>query len=209
MSQFQYEYNSWEPLKDGECCVSVCHCTSLAGFQLESYANLPCYPEEISNTVEAIWATQSILGRTGTINAFTGTSDISVNFSFDLHGEMPIPEGGNYRNVNAVVAYIKSGCYPSYGSGTLNPPYVIWKFGDTILSGRMKSVSDVWKKPIINRLYSMCSLSISMESATIGIAGSSSVLSQISSQSPGMPNAGSTFTPPSWTVKKDEEEETT
>ena len=79
-----YEYNSWQPLEEGECCVAVSHSVGLSGITFSDYANLPCYPEEISNTVEGIWATQSILGRTGTINAFTGTSDISVNFSF--HG---------------------------------------------------------------------------------------------------------------------------
>lgn len=196
-----YEYNSWQPLEEGECCVAVSHSTGLNGISFPDYANLPCYPEEISNTVEGIWATQSILGRTGTINAFTGTSDISVNFSFDLHREMPIQVNTDpnekrktpYDNVDKVIRYIKSGCYPKYGAGSLTPPYVVWKFGQTIISGRLKSVSDVWKKPIVNKLYQVCTLSISMESATVGIASANGVLNQ---ESPGMLNASSTFTPP-------------
>lgn len=195
MAGYEYNYNSWEPLKEGECCVAVSHSTGLNGISFPDHANLPCYPEEISSTVEGIWATQSILGRTGTINAFTGTSDISINFSFDLHREMPVQyyKDSPYTNVDAIIAYIKSGCYPKYGAGSLTPPYVIWKFGQTIISGRLKSVSDVWKKPIINQLYQVCTLSISMESATVGIASANGVLG---SETPSMPNASSTFTPP-------------
>ena len=137
---------SWQPFEDGECCVCVVHTHSALSPDFSKYVNLPCYPEEISNTVEALWATQTILGRTGTINAFTGTSDISTNFSFDLHKEMIIPasnkEGRNndVENINELIAYIKSGCYPSYGSSILSPTYVLWKFGQTIITGRLKSV---------------------------------------------------------------------
>lgn len=199
MADYRHSYGSWQPLEEGECCVAVSHSTGLNGISFPDYANLPCYPEEIANTVEGIWATQSILGRTGTINAFTGTSDISISFSFDLHREMPV-QYANYKdcpytNVDAVIAYIKSGCYPKYGAGSLTPPYVVWKFGQTIISGRLKSVSDVWKKPIINQLYVLCTLSITMESATVGIANANGVLNL---ESPGMPNAGSTFTPPNF-----------
>ena len=164
---------AYSPLEDGECSVTVYY----ANFEADAEViNLPCYPEEVSNSVEASWSEQTIIGRTGTINVFTGTSDITTSFSFDLHREMyPAHESlrGNY--VDRIVRIIKAGCYPRYTAGSLQPPYVIWKFGDMTISGRLKSVSDTWKKPIIAGSYTVCTLSITMAGAAKGIVGAEDI----------------------------------
>ena len=87
-------HNSFAQFEDGECCVAIYHGPFDASFQT-AYINLPCYPEEVQNSVEATWNSQTIIGRTGTINTYVGTSDIITNFSFDLHREMPVNNSNN------------------------------------------------------------------------------------------------------------------
>ena len=130
--------------------------------------DLPCYAEEVSNSVSSSWSEQSIIGRTGALEAYTGTTDVDSSFSFDLHRDMQLP--GSYSDIygdkiDELVSMIKSACYPKYGNNLLQPPRVTWKFGDMYISGRLKSVTDVWKGPIIHRAYAICTLSIQMTSA--------------------------------------------
>lgn len=153
-----------------ECGVAIRYGQGSSA-SLEARA-IPCYPEEVASAVSASWNQQSIVGRTGTIKAFTGTSDVTSNFSFDLHRDMNI----NNRNmqtsadefgaeVDDLVRFLKSGCYPMYGTGSLYPPRTLFRFGDLYISGVLKEVSTTWKKPIIDKAYAVCSISISMESA--------------------------------------------
>ena len=64
-----------------------------------------------------------------------------------------------------------------------------------IISGRLKSVSDTWKKPIINGSYMICSLSVTMESATRGIVDAKNVLGG-SNDPVTLKNPESMFVPP-------------
>lgn len=131
--------------------------------------NLPCYPEEVNSSVQSSWSEMSIIGRVGSLEAYTGTSDVSSSFSFDLHREMTMYNGGTVNagdnQIDALIRFIKSGCYPMYGTNVLLPPRVLWKFGDMYISGILKSVSESWKLPIIDGAYSICTLSIEMTSA--------------------------------------------
>lgn len=152
-----------------ECAVVILHGNNRA------ISEIPAYPEEISSSVQASWNEQTIIGRTGTIKAYTGTSDVSSSFSFDLHREMfienvyPATSGSDpyaFENkVDALVRILKTGCYPAYGANRLDPPRTLFKFGDLYVSGIMTDFQIVWKKPIIEKSYSLCTVQISMKSA--------------------------------------------
>ena len=46
---------------------------------------LPLYPDQVTESISAEWATQKVLGRSAPLSAYAGTSLKSVNFSLDLH----------------------------------------------------------------------------------------------------------------------------
>lgn len=131
--------------------------------------SLPCYPDEVTSSVNATWNETTVIGRVGSINVYTSTSDVQTSFSFDLHRETPVI--GNTNNsgndIDYIVRLIKAGCYPSYenSGSTLKPPITTFKFGDMYISGRLTQVQETWKKPIVNGAYTLCTLSVSMTSA--------------------------------------------
>lgn len=137
---------------------------------------LPCYPAEVSEQVSASWSQQTIIGRTGSLYAFTGTSDVSCNFSFDLHREMEdameLPD-----SIDKIIRALKSACYPRYETNALYPPRAIFQFGDFVISGRMESVNTVWKTPIIDKKYAVCSVSVTMYSASTKIVSQKDIIS--------------------------------
>lgn len=164
----------------GECEVCV-------KWGLEhKYMALPCYAEEISESLSSLWQSQQIVGRTDPIYAYTGNGSMTSSFSFDLHREMTDPSGNSYEvpgdYIDSLVALIKSGCYPRYSAGSttddngntqnisgLTPPRVMWKFGDMCISGIMMSVEVAWKLPIIKKQYSICNIRVQMTSVHTSI----------------------------------------
>lgn len=58
------------------------------GGKKEYLLELPMYPENVTEGLEARWSSQSILGRSADISAFAGTSLKSTNFSLTLHRDM-------------------------------------------------------------------------------------------------------------------------
>lgn len=159
-------YNPFEP---GECGVLV-EFGSIATFGDKHnegvyWSDLPCYPEEVANNVEATWQETTIPGRTGSINVYNSTSDVRTTFSFDMHREMNISSTqapSTENQIDYALKVMKSGVYPRYATSGLHAPFTIFKFGNMIISGRLLSVGDTWKKPIINGNYMVCSVSISM-----------------------------------------------
>ena len=160
---------NYNPFESGECGVLV-EFGSIASFSDKGNTNvywsdLPCYPEEVANNVEATWQETTIPGRTGSLNVYNSTSDVRTNFSFDMHREMSISstQASNTENqIDYALKVMKSGVYPRYATSGLHAPFTIFKFGNMIISGRLLSVGDTWKKPIINGNYMVCSVSISM-----------------------------------------------
>lgn len=51
----------------------------------EYLIELPLYPEEVTESINANWEEQSILGRSSSLAAYAGTSLKSVSFNMDLH----------------------------------------------------------------------------------------------------------------------------
>lgn len=51
----------------------------------EYLIELPMYPNEVTESINAQWEEQSIIGRSSSISTYAGTSLKSVNFTLDLH----------------------------------------------------------------------------------------------------------------------------
>lgn len=58
------------------------------GGRSEYLIEMPLYPDEVTESINASWEEQSILGRSSAIAAFAGTSLKSVSFSLDLHRDL-------------------------------------------------------------------------------------------------------------------------
>lgn len=157
---------------------------------------LPCYPEEVSEQVSPNWSPQNPIGRVGSVFAYTGTSDVSYSFSFDLHAELcnytgvsnvlkgTIESGRDHLtdidvgDMNIIIKKLKSACYPEVGSGGgLTPPKVQFKFGELYMTGRLDSVNINWKLPIIDKQYAVCTVSVSLTSAHSKILSKSDIQS--------------------------------
>lgn len=126
--------------------------------------NLPCYPEEISDTVSTSWNDNEILGSTAPASAYASTGDRNVSFSFDLHREMT----NNMDEIDNILRVLRSAAYPYYQSSGVLPPIVTFKFGEFKVRGKLQDVGYSWKLPI-NKYgqYSVCSVSISIKSSAI------------------------------------------
>lgn len=163
---------------------------------------LPCYPEEVSEQVSPNWSPQNPIGRVGSVFAYTGTSDVSYSFSFDLHAELcnytkvsntigdlvslvrqnsdhlTNKHGKEEKDLDFIIKKIKSACYPEIGAGGgLAPPKVQFKFGYLYMTGRLDSVNITWKLPIINKQYAVCTVSVSLTSAHSKILSKSDIQS--------------------------------
>lgn len=172
-----YKYDKFE------CAVVVRHGSGNSG-ESRSIKTIPCYPEEVQSSVAASWNEQTVVGRVGSLRSYTGTSDVTSNFSFDLHRDMNISDMNNStysdqfgKDVDELTRVLKSGCYPQYGENLLHPPRTLFRFGDMYISGVLTDFSITWKKPIINKAYALCTVSITMKSADKRIISYEDVIS--------------------------------
>lgn len=124
----------------------------------EYRAELPCYPEEISDGIEAQWSDVNIVGRSSPISAYTGTSYRHLSFNFDMHREMMSNDG-----VNNAIRLLRASVFPQYLESGLKPTISIIRLGEFKVRGIVRSVNMTWKKPIIDRKYQVCSVSISID----------------------------------------------
>jgi hypothetical protein len=143
-----------------------------------SYYNLPCYPDEVSDSTSSNWTDQSILGRSSPIEAFTGTSARGVSFSFDLHRDMDGPDYSS-NNIEKILEVLRSSVYPEYTSPGFVPIIVLFVFGEFKVRGAVKSVDFTWKKPIIDGYYSVCSVSVKVDEMPTSVRGSSELGSSL------------------------------
>lgn len=123
---------------------------------------LPIYPDEISDSLSASWSTQQIVGRSSPIAAYIGTDFRKVSFSMELHRELLAEKGNPTGKMESLIRVIEKSVYPEYLSQGLTPPITTFRFGDFYARGYVESVSNTWKKPIINDMYMIASMSISM-----------------------------------------------
>lgn len=143
--------------------------------------NLPCYPDEISDSTNVNWAETGIIGRSTPIYSYNSTSARNISFSFDLHREMPKNIGKNedMYNIENILEVLRKCAYPNYENSGLKPPIVFFRFGKFATKGIVTSVSFTWKKPIVDRQYQLCSVSISMYETPNSIFSANSLVSSM------------------------------
>ena len=146
-------YNTNFMEKDGNRCYAILY------YQDSIYETiiLPCYPDSITDNVSADWQSQTILGRTASIAAYTGTQSQTLSFNLKLHREM-----GN--NIEKVLQFLRKTVYPKYKQLGLLPPITKFVFGQTAMKGYVQSVGFSWSGPIIDGLYQVCDVSINFTS---------------------------------------------
>lgn len=187
--------------EEGECSFRLYNEKSSNPANDKPFADidLPCYAQEVSESVTANWGTQNILGRTGSLFAYTGTSDTSFSFSMDLHMEYYWQVKGLSMNAtddnaippaeaefNKCMTMLKASAYPTYGNyqdkdtnaivALAKPTRVRFKFGTMIVDGKVDSVNIVWKMPIINKKYAVATATVNMSSASSTILSTSNII---------------------------------
>jgi len=70
---------------------------------------LPLYPEQVTESISAEWATQKVLGRSAPLSAYAGTSLKSVNFSLDLHRDLLTGSFGLNESEAKALGFIGNG----------------------------------------------------------------------------------------------------
>lgn len=146
--------------------------------------NLPCYPDEIGDSTSVNWAETGIVGRSTPIYSYTSTSARAISFSFDLHREMPKDLSkrtgtGDLYNIENIIKVLRKCAYPNYENSGLKPPIVMFRFGKFKTKGIVTNVSFTWKKPIVNKQYQLCSVSISMYETPNSIYGANNLYSSM------------------------------
>lgn len=145
--------------------------------------DLPCYPDEINDATSVNWSETGIIGRSTPIYSYNNTSPRSVAFSFDLHREMPISTGETNRNnlydIEGILRTIRKCAYPNYTNSGVNPPVVVFRFGEFKTKGIVTNVGFTWKKPIKNRKYQLCTVSISLFETPNMVYSASELLSSM------------------------------
>lgn len=154
---------------------------------------LPLYPNQVTESISASWATQKVLGRSSPVAAYANTELKTVNFSIDLHrdfltgsfshtkdtmpdynnnpqnqvaGKQPQTDKGPFGTrtwYTNANKMLQISCYPQYTSKGLIPPITYFIFGQMILKGYVTNYQTEWKKPILNSFYGWNSVSITME----------------------------------------------
>lgn len=131
---------------------------------LGSGIELPCYPDEITRSTSSNWSDQNIVGRSSPISAYSGTSYMSVSFSFLMHREMA-------TNIEEVIRYLNATVYPLYNSSGLIPPITTFRFGTFKVKGIVRNINFTDKKPIIDNEYQVCEASVQIDCIPDDVVG--------------------------------------
>ena len=164
-------------MKYGECFMTLYH----VGDQPDT-TYLPSYPDELSDSTSVNWSESGIIGRSVPIYAYTSTSSRNISFSFDLHREMPVSLDSSQSeifDIENIIKRIRQCAYPTYANSGLKPPIVSFRFGKFRVKGIITNVGFTWKKPIINQLYQLCSVSISMYETPNGVPSAADLASSM------------------------------
>ena len=143
-----------------ECWVIVYYGDSLSNSYASQRSYLPMYPDEVSDTQNAIWSSQQIIGRSNPLHAYTGTDSRNISFSMSLHREMYGSDALNMNKIEKILRIFRAALYPKYNTIGLIPPRIRVVIGELAVEGILTSLSINWKKPIINKVYMACDVSV-------------------------------------------------
>lgn len=183
------------------------------GGDYEYLLELPLYPDDVTEAINAQWQSQNVLGRSAALSAYANTTLKSVNFSLDLHRDLMT---GSFSHTNETLRntggtlqdqaagyqkqtnrgpfatrtwytnankMLQISCYPQYTSAGLIPPTTYFIFGQMILKGYVTSYSTTWKKPILNSFYGWNSVNINMDCYPDSIVSAKNIMTSSGSAS--------------------------
>lgn len=138
--------------------------------------NLPCYPEEVTNSISTNYQSTEILGRPGQISSYISTGDPTSSFVLRLHRDVRAVEtdtdlNAQRNHIDRIVSLIESAQYPYMDStgGGIYAPIVTYIFGDTMITGKQTSVNTKWFGPKIEGKFMAVDLNISVTNLTYGV----------------------------------------
>jgi len=133
---------------------------------------LPCYPDDISETLSPRWGSEEPIGRSSSIHSFYGTEDRKTSFSFDLHRDMTISIGSETSaDIETILVLLRRSVYGNYTQNAINPPISTFRFGEFVIRGYVSSISFSDKKPIIDDEYALISVSVEMTQLGSPVSG--------------------------------------
>lgn len=138
-----------------ECSIVIYHANKKSPTHT---FKIPCYPDSIQDQQSANWADQTIVGRFAPISSYAGLNYRSVNYSFILHRDM-MPGS---TTIEEIIRGIRATQYPIYKGGVI-PPTIFISCGDFRIRGITRSYNYTWEKPIINKKYQVCTISLTVD----------------------------------------------
>lgn len=86
----QYTGNGMQGMQSWECYMLLKFGKGNFGVDdnREYLIELPCYPEQVTESITPRWESQSVIGRSADLSTYSGVSLKSVNFSLDLHRDL-------------------------------------------------------------------------------------------------------------------------
>ena len=143
---------------------------------------MPCWPEQVSDGVDASYDTINVMGRSAPYVIYSYTGERSIEFTFKLHREMldnpialltediiknPDQVATRAGEIDRIVRIIESAVYPNY-DGTVAAVRTQVRIGNTLfISGVMTSQSTNWYGPIgTDHKYKQCDITFTVLEAT-------------------------------------------
>lgn len=118
-------------------------------------------PDELSDSNSAQFEDVSPLGRSGPLRAYSSSGPRAISFTLQLHNDYC--KDGILNTVNK----LKALTYPAYTGGNIMPPKCLVRIGDMInCTATCDEVGVNWMKPIVDNMYVMAEVSISLSEVT-------------------------------------------
>ena len=136
---------------------------SITNLQSNSSFILPCYPDDISMTINSNWNDTQAVGRSEPITAYTGTNFKEYSFTIGLHRDFCEAKGLNFDTLQTA---LMNTVYAKYGTGKqYHSPLTAFTFGKFHIEGAVTSLGVKYTKPINrNGEYMYAEISISIKS---------------------------------------------
>ena len=131
--------------------------------------NFPCIPDEISESTQAYWNPQNIIGRASPVAAMTGTSFRNTTISMKLHRDMYSLISNDSNYIDKMLANARRGVYPKQLANGYVPAVVTFTSVNFKIKGMLKDISYSWQKPLIKSAdgndlcYAVCDLKFSID----------------------------------------------
>lgn len=106
----------------------------------------PCYPESVSDSNQASYSSEAILGRSEPFQYYTGSGPRSVSVKFQMHTDML----DNIDYVYTVADRVEACCYPRYGSGVVATRVRLHVANNIDITGIISNVSTDYSGPLLD-----------------------------------------------------------